>query len=135
MGEMMKQIPPEAFDDGELKKVENMINHTAWNAINPTFSMTLECVESRWAPDGTLSEVKALQERFMQTRKMMAQMGKSGMSVDCCMAEVAECPECPECLEWAAVVPHGDAWPKWVGAEAYLDSWNAGYGRDDATQF
>ena len=80
MGEMMKQIPPEAFDDGELKKVEAMIQSmTRVERNQPDILNDSRMRRVALGSGRTLSEVKALQERFMQTRKMMAQMGKSGM--------------------------------------------------------
>jgi signal recognition particle subunit SRP54 len=80
MGEMMKQIPPEAFDDRELKKVEAMIQSMTRQERNqPDILSDSRMRRVALGSGRTLSEVKSLQERFIQTRKMMSQMGKSGM--------------------------------------------------------
>jgi signal recognition particle subunit SRP54 len=80
MGEMMKQIPPEAFDDRELQKVEAMIQSMTRQERNEPDTLNESRMRRVALGSGrTLGEVKALQERFLQTRKMMSQMGKSGM--------------------------------------------------------
>jgi len=80
MGGMLEQIPAEALDDKELVKIEAMIQ-----------SMT---VKERKMPDildksrmrriargsgRSLEEVESLYERFLQTRAMMGQLGRSGL--------------------------------------------------------
>jgi signal recognition particle subunit SRP54 len=80
MGEMMKQIPPEAFDDRELKKVEAMIQSmTNQERQTPDILGDSRMRRVALGSGRTLGEVKALQGRFLETRKMMSQMGKSGM--------------------------------------------------------
>ena len=80
MGELMEQIPPEALDDRELKKVESIIQSMTRqerhqpDLMNPSRARRI----ARGSGRG-VDEVEALQERFMQTRSMMSQLGQSGL--------------------------------------------------------
>ncbi|MBM75910.1 MAG: hypothetical protein CMK59_10960 [Proteobacteria bacterium] len=80
MGDLMSQIPPEALDDKELRKVESMIQ--SMTRQERRFPNVLNSSRMNRIAKGSghsLDEVKSLYERFEQTRSMMGQLGQSGM--------------------------------------------------------
>ncbi len=80
MGELLNQIPPEALDDRELKKVEAMIQSmTKQERRNPDIVDQSRIRRIAKGSGRGVDEVEALQERFLQTRVMMSQLGQSGM--------------------------------------------------------
>ncbi len=80
MGELLEQIPPEALDERELKKVEAMIQSmTRQERKNPDIIDDSRMRRIAGGSGRPLDEVRALQERFLQTRGMMGQLGQSGM--------------------------------------------------------
>ena len=80
MGDMMKQLPPEALDDREFKKVEAMIQSMTKSERNHP-DLVNDSRMSRIANGSgrPLQEVKDLYERFNQMRQMMGNLGNSGM--------------------------------------------------------
>jgi len=80
MGNMLNQIPKEALDDRELVKIEAMIQSmTKQERRNPDI---LDKSRMRRIASGcgrSLEDVESLYERFLQTRAMMGQLGRSGM--------------------------------------------------------
>jgi len=80
MGDLMSQLPPEALDDREFKKVEAIIQSmTKQERNNP--DVVNESRMSRIARGcgRPLDEVKELYKRFDEMRSMMSNMGNSGM--------------------------------------------------------
>jgi signal recognition particle subunit SRP54 len=82
MGEMLKNIPPEALDDRELMKVESMIQSMTRqerrepDVLNDNASRFARIARGSGRPE---EDVRALYERFLQVRTMMGQLGQSGM--------------------------------------------------------
>ena len=80
MGNMLDQIPQEALDDRELVKIEAMIQSmTKQERRNPDI---LDKSRMRRIASGcgrSVEDVESLYERFLQTRAMMGQLGRSGM--------------------------------------------------------
>jgi signal recognition particle subunit SRP54 len=80
MGELLEQIPPEALDDGELKKVEVMIQSMTKQERRKPDLIDRSRMRRIAAGSGrSFEEVEALQQRFLQTRVMMGQLGQSGL--------------------------------------------------------
>ncbi len=80
MGELMEQLPPEAFDDRELLKVRAMIQSmTKQERREPDILDPSRMERIARGSGRPYEEVEALQERFRDVRKMMGQLGQSGM--------------------------------------------------------
>ena len=80
MGELLRQVPPEALDEKELLKVQAMIHSMTKQERNHPDLIDISRMERISKGSGRpFKEVEALQERFLQTRTMMGQLGKSGM--------------------------------------------------------
>jgi signal recognition particle subunit SRP54 len=80
MGNLMEMIPKEALDDRELKKVEAMIQSmTRQERRNPDVFNDSRLKRVAKGSGRSFEEVKALFERFLETRKMMGNLGQSGM--------------------------------------------------------
>ena len=80
MGELLRQIPPEALDEKELKKVQVMIQSmTKEERRYPDVIDTPRIHRIAKGSGRSFEEVQALLERFLQTRSMMGQLGQSGM--------------------------------------------------------
>lgn len=80
MGEMLRNIPPEALDDRELKKVEAMIQSmTRQERRDPDVLDESRFQRIARGSGRPVEDVKALYERFLQVRSMMGQLGQSGM--------------------------------------------------------
>ncbi len=80
MGELLRQIPPEALDDKELIKVQVMIQSmTKEEQRVPDIIDTSRMHRIAKGSGRSFEEVQGLLERFLQTRAMMGQLGQSGM--------------------------------------------------------
>ena len=80
MGNLLEMIPQEALDDRELKKVEAMIQSmTRQERRNPDVLNESRLQRVSRGSGRSFEEVKALFERFLETRKMMGNLGQSGM--------------------------------------------------------
>jgi len=80
MGELLEQIPPEALDDRELKKVEAMIQSMTKQERHQPGLLDASRIRRIALGSGRgVDEVEALQERFQETRGMMSQLGQSGL--------------------------------------------------------
>ena len=80
MGELLRQIPPEALDDKELIKVQVMIQSmTKEEQRIPDIIDTSRMHRIAKGSGRSFEEVQGLLERFLQTRAMMGQLGQSGM--------------------------------------------------------
>ena len=80
MGELLRQIPPEALDEKELQKVQVMIQSmTKEEQRHPDVIDTSRIHRIANGSGRSFGEVQALLERFLQTRSMMGQLGQSGM--------------------------------------------------------
>jgi len=80
MGEMMKQIPPEALDDRELNKVEAIIQSmTNQERNDPDVLNTSRFKRIAGGCGREVKDVKDLHGRFIQMRTMMSKVGQSGM--------------------------------------------------------
>ncbi len=80
MGEVLEQLPPEALDDRELLKVEAVVQSmTKQERRQPDL---LDDSRMRRIARGCgrpVEDVRALHDRFLQTRQMMSQLGQSGL--------------------------------------------------------
>jgi len=80
MGDLMSQLPPEALDDREFKKVEAIIQSmTKQERNNPDVVNESRMNRIAKGSGRPLDEVSDLYERFNEMRKMMSNMGNSGM--------------------------------------------------------
>ena len=80
MGDLLEQIPPEALDDRELLKVKAMIQSmTKQERAYPDLLDDSRMARIARGSGRPLEEVQGLQERFIQTRSMMGQLGQSGL--------------------------------------------------------
>ncbi len=80
MGELLRQIPPEALDDKELVKVQVMIKSmTKEEQRVPDIIDASRMHRIAKGSGRSFEEVQGLLERFLQTRAMMGQLGQSGM--------------------------------------------------------
>ena len=80
MGELLRQIPPEALDEKELIKVQVMIQSMTKQEQNtPDIIDTSRMHRIAKGSGRSFEEVQGLLERFLQTRAMMGQFGQSGM--------------------------------------------------------
>ena len=80
MGNLLEMIPKEALDDRELKKVEAMIQSmTRQERRNPDVLNDSRLQRVARGSGRSFEDVKALFERFLETRKMMGNLGQSGM--------------------------------------------------------
>lgn len=79
MGDLMKQIPPEALDDKEFKKVEAIIQSmTKTERNNPDVVNESRMDRIARGSGRPLQEVRELYDRFNEMRKMMGNLGNSG---------------------------------------------------------
>ena len=80
MGDLMSQLPPEALDDREFKKVEAIIQSmTKQERNNPDVVNDSRMTRIARGCGRPLDEVKELYKRFDEMRSMMSNMGNSGM--------------------------------------------------------
>ena len=80
MGDLMSQLPPEALDDREFKKVEAIIQSMTKQERNDPDVVNDSRMDRIAKGSGRpLDEVRDLYERFKEMRSMMANMGNSGM--------------------------------------------------------
>lgn len=80
MGELLRQVPPEALDERELLKVQAMIQSMTKQEQNHPDVIDHSRMNRIAKGSGRpLEEVEALYERFIQTRAMMGQLGQSGV--------------------------------------------------------
>ena len=80
MGDLMSQLPPEALDDREFKKVEAIIQSmTKQERNNPDVVNDSRMARIARGCGRPLDEVKELYKRFEEMRAMMSNMGNSGM--------------------------------------------------------
>ena len=79
MGDMMSQLPPEALDDREFKKVEAIIQSmTKTERNNPDVVNDSRMDRIARGSGRPLQEVRELYDRFNEMRKMMGNLGNSG---------------------------------------------------------
>lgn len=80
MGDLMSQLPAEALDDREFKKVEAIIQSMTKQERNHPEVVNDSRMDRIARGSGRpLQEVRELYERFTEMRKMMGQLGNSGM--------------------------------------------------------
>ncbi len=80
MGELLEQVPKEALDDRELVKIEAVIQSmTVQERKNPDLLDRSRMERIAKGSGRPVEEVEALYERFLQTRAMMGQLGRSGL--------------------------------------------------------
>ena len=79
MGDLMSQLPPEALDDREFKKVEAIIQSmTKTERNNPDVVNDSRMERISRGSGRPLQDVRDLYERFNEMRKMMGNLGNSG---------------------------------------------------------
>ena len=79
MGDLMGQLPPEALDDREFKKVEAIIQSmTKTERNNPDVVNDSRMDRIAKGSGRPLQEVRELYQRFNEMRKMMGNLGNSG---------------------------------------------------------
>ena len=80
MGDLMKQLPPEALDDREFTKVEAIIQSMTKSERNHPELVNDSRINRIAKGSGRpLQDVKDLYERFNEMRSMMGNLGNSGM--------------------------------------------------------
>jgi len=80
MSGMLDQIPKEALDDRELVKIEAMIQSmTVQERKRPDVLDKSRMQRIARGSGRSLEEMESLYERFLQTRSMMGQLGRSGL--------------------------------------------------------
>lgn len=80
MGELLEQLPPEALDDRELGRVRAMIQSmTPMERKYPDLLDDSRIARIARGSGHTVEEVRQLYDRFLEARKVMGEIGQSGL--------------------------------------------------------